>query len=64
MDFFYASALKLLKQEFGNPLMVSDVKLKDVLELLPVQHDDQNSLRNYQGVIQKKYGRISFLRDK
>ena len=58
---FYASALKLLKQEFGNPLMVSYVKLRDVLELLPVQHDDQKSLRNYEGVIQKKYGHISFL---
>ena len=30
---FYASALKLLKHEFGNPLMVSYVELKDVLEL-------------------------------
>ena len=27
---FYASALKLLKQEFGNPLMVSYLKLKEV----------------------------------
>ena len=45
--FFYASALKLLKREFGNPLMVSYLKLKEVLELPPIQHDDQNSLRNY-----------------
>ena len=44
---FYASALKLLKREFGNPLMVSYLKLKEVLELPPIQHDDQNSLRNY-----------------
>ena len=44
---FYGSALKLLKREFGNPLMVSYLKLKEVLELPPIQHDDQNSLRNY-----------------
>ena len=45
--FFYASALKLLKREFGNPLMVSYLKLKVVLELPLIEHDDQNSLRNY-----------------
>ena len=44
---FYASGLKLLKREFGKPLMVSYLKLKDVLELPPIQHYDQNSLRNY-----------------
>ena len=44
---FYASALKLLKRQFGNPLMVSYLKLMEVLELPPIQHDDQNSLRNY-----------------
>ena len=44
---FYASALKFLKREFGNPLMVSYLKLKEVLELPPIQHDHQNSLRNY-----------------
>ena len=33
---FYASALKLLKREFGDPLQ----------KLPPIQHDDQNSLRN------------------
>ena len=44
---FYASALKLSKREFGNLLMVSYLKLKEVSELPPIQHDDQNSLRNY-----------------
>ena len=44
---FYASALKLLEQEFGNPLMVSYLKLKEVQERPPIQHDDQNSFRNY-----------------
>ena len=27
---FYASALKILKRDFGNPIMVSYLKLKDV----------------------------------
>ena len=40
------SALELLKREFGNPLMVSHLKLKEVLELPPIQHDNQNSLKN------------------
>ena len=43
----YVSALKLLKREFDNPLMISYLKLKDVLELSPIQYDDQNSLKNY-----------------
>ena len=51
---FYANALKLLKQEFGNPLMVSYLKLKEVLELPPIQHDDQNSLRNYHQKLKTK----------
>ena len=44
---FCSSALKLLKREFGNPLMASYLKLKYVSELPPIQHDHQNSLRNY-----------------
>ena len=44
---FYASTLKLLKREFGNQLMVSYMQLKEVLERPPIQHDNQNSLRNY-----------------
>ena len=44
---FHSSALKLLKQEFGHPLMVLYLKLKYVLELPLIQHDHQNSLRNY-----------------
>ena len=39
--------MKLLKREFGNPLMVSYLKLEEVLELPPIQHYDQNSLKNY-----------------
>ena len=43
---FYASALKLLKREFVNPLMISYLKLMEVLELPLNQQSDQNSLRN------------------
>ena len=43
---FSASALKTLKREFGNSLMVSYLKLKDVLGLPPIQHDNKNSLIN------------------
>ena len=43
---FYASGLKFLKREFGKPLMVSYLKLKEILELPPIQHDGENSLRN------------------
>ena len=45
--FFWASVLKLLNREFANPLTVSYLTLKNVLELPSIQHDDQNSLRNY-----------------
>ena len=44
---FYTTALKILKYECGNPLMVSYLKLQDALELPPIQHDDRNSLRKY-----------------
>ena len=49
---FYAGALKISKQEYGNPLMISYLKLKNVLDLLPVQHDDQISLRHYDQKLQ------------
>ena len=42
---FNSSALKLLKREFGNPLMISYLKLKDVLERPPIQHENQNNLK-------------------
>ena len=44
---FCSSALKLFKRECGNPLMVLYLKLKYVSEVPPIQHDHQNSLRNY-----------------
>ena len=42
---FYASALKLLKQDFGNPLVVSYKKVKRVLDQPQIQLNDKTSLR-------------------
>ena len=44
---FYASALKLLKQDFGNPLVVSYKKVKAVLDQPQIQPNDKTSLRRY-----------------
>ena len=44
---FYASALKLLKQDFGNPLVVSYKKVKAVLDQPQSQPNDKTSLRRY-----------------
>ena len=38
---FYATALKALKREFGNPYAVSFLKLKAVLDQSQIQTDDQ-----------------------
>ena len=37
---FYASALKLLKQDFGNPLVVSHKKVKAVLKIYGIPFRD------------------------
>ena len=44
---FYASALKMLKQDFGNPLVVSYKKVKSVLDQPQIQPNDKTSLRRY-----------------
>ena len=44
---FYASALKLLKQDFGNPLVVSYKKVKAVLDQPQIQPNDKTLLRRY-----------------
>ena len=44
---FYASALKLLKQNFGNPLVVFYKKVKAVLDQPQIQLNDKTSLRCY-----------------
>ena len=44
---FYVSALKLLKQDYGNPLVVSYKKVKAVLDQPQIQPNDKTSLRRY-----------------
>ena len=41
---FYATALKALKREFGNPYIVPFLKLKAVLDQSQIQTDDQKGL--------------------
>ena len=44
---FYATALKALKREFGNPYAVSFLKLKTVLDQSQTQTDDQKGLKQF-----------------
>ena len=44
---FYATALKALKREFGNPYAVSFLKLKAVLDQSQIQTDDQKGLKQF-----------------
>ena len=44
---FYASALKTLKRNFGNPVVVSYMKLKTVLDLPHLPPNHYNGLRAY-----------------
>ena len=45
---FYASAPKTLKRNLGNPVVVSYMKLKTVLDLPQLPPNDYNGLRAYQ----------------
>ena len=44
---FYAIALKTLKRDFGNPVVVAQSKLKSVLDLPQLPSNDRTSLRRY-----------------
>ena len=44
---FYATALKTLKREFGNPEAVFFLKLKAVLDQSQMQTDDQKGLKQF-----------------
>ena len=48
---FYASALKLLKQDFRNPLVVFYKKVKAVLDQPQIHLNDKTSLRRYHQVL-------------
>ena len=44
---FYAIALKTLKRDFGNPIFVSHLKLKSVLDLPQITSSDRTAIRRY-----------------
>lgn len=44
---FYATALKTLKRDFGNPVVVSHLKLKAVLDLPQIPANNRIALRRY-----------------
>ena len=45
---FYATALKTLKREYGNPLLVSHLKLKKLFDQPQIKNQDRTALREYQ----------------
>ena len=44
---FYPTALKTLKRDFGNPMVVSHLKLKSVLDLPQIKTFDRTTIRRY-----------------
>ena len=44
---FYASCLKALKQEFGNPYVVAHLKLREILDRPQISIDDYKGLRKF-----------------
>jgi len=44
---FYAAALKSLKHDFGNPFVVSHMKLKSLFEKPQINNNDRTSIRQF-----------------
>ena len=44
---FYATALKALKRDYGNPIMVSHLHLKSLFKLPPIKGSDKIALQNF-----------------
>ena len=44
---FYATALKCLKKEFGNPNVVSHIKLNDLFNQPQIKEYDCNAIKHY-----------------
>ena len=44
---FYATALKALKREYGNPLLVSHLKPKKLFDQPKIKNQDRTALREY-----------------
>ena len=45
---FYGTALKILKREYGNPLLVSHLKLKKLFDQLQIKNQDRTAFHEYQ----------------
>ena len=44
---FYATALKALKRDYGNPIIVSHLRVKSLFEFPPIKSNDRIALRNF-----------------
>ena len=44
---FYATSLKILKREFGNPLVVTNIKMSALLDRPQISGNDKISLRSF-----------------
>ena len=44
---FYATAFKALKKDFGNPLLISHLRLKDIFDKPQIKANDRISLKQY-----------------
>ena len=44
---FYATALKALKRDYGNPIIVSHLRIKSLFEFPPIKSNDRIALRNF-----------------
>ena len=44
---FYATALKSLKRDFGNPVIVSPLKIQSLLDQPQIKPNDKIGLRHY-----------------
>ena len=45
---FYATSLKILKREYGNPLLISRLKLKKLFDQPQIKNQDRTALHEYQ----------------
>ena len=46
-DYFYAKTMKVLKRDFGNPLVVSHLKLKNLFDQKQIKIKDKLGLRSF-----------------
>ena len=45
---FYVTALKSLKRDFGNPVLVSHLKIKSIFDQPQIKPNDKIGLKKYQ----------------